>query len=234
MKNKKPFSLKCNFLIIFVFLFLSKSYAGVSLGATRIIFPSSEKQITLPVNTNLDDDHFLIQSWIENSLSQKDNSFLITPPLFMMVGKKENNLRIFNKEMAKLPSDRESLFWINVKAIPSSDKKDMDKNILQFSVTSKIKMFYRPDNLSYPLSDAPKSLSFKFSSEGLAIKNPTPIFLTLIDLHLNNEKLDNIMIPPFEMVTLQPKEPHSNGSKVKYSTINDYGAKTEEITKNVN
>lgn len=234
MRNKILFLFKLNCLFFMFFLIIPSSYAGVSLGATRIIFPSSEKQITLPVNTNLESDHFLIQSWIENSTGEKDNNFFISPPLFMMEGKKENNLRIFDKSLTKLPSDRESLFWINVKAIPSSDKKDMDKNILQFSVTSKIKMFYRPENLNYPLSEAPNNLAFKFSPEGLIVKNPTPLFLTLIEISLNNEKLDNVMVPPFEEVILSPKQSHAGNGKISFSTINDYGAKTDEITKTVN
>ncbi len=47
----------------------------------------------------------------------KRSQFVITPPLFSMQGKK-NTLRIINATNHQLPGDRESLFWVNVKAIP--------------------------------------------------------------------------------------------------------------------
>jgi len=40
-----------------------------------------------------------------------------------MQGKKENTLRIINATNHQLPGDRESLFWVNVKAIPANGKK---------------------------------------------------------------------------------------------------------------
>lgn len=57
-----------------------------------------------------------------NISDQKDTQFVITPPLFSMQGKKENTLRIINATNHQLPGDRESLFWVNVKAIPAMEK----------------------------------------------------------------------------------------------------------------
>lgn len=47
-----------------------------------------------------------------------------------------------------LPADRESLFWMNVKAIPSLDEKLANENTLQIAIQSRIKLFYRPSGLS--------------------------------------------------------------------------------------
>lgn len=96
---------------------------GVSLGTTRVIFPIDKEQVILPISTSLDEDAYLIQSWVENKDGGKSEQFMITPPLFMMQGKKENNLLILDKKNTQLPTDRESLFWVNVKSIPASDKK---------------------------------------------------------------------------------------------------------------
>jgi hypothetical protein len=45
-----------------------------------------------------------------------------------MQGKKENTLRIIDATNNQLPQDRESLFWMNVKAIPSMDKSKLSDN----------------------------------------------------------------------------------------------------------
>ncbi len=49
--------------------------------------------------------------------------FLITPPLFRLDAKQENVLRII-RTGGNLPADRESLFWLNIKSIPSSARNE--------------------------------------------------------------------------------------------------------------
>lgn len=66
-----------------------RAEAGVALGATRVIYPAEQKQVTLGVSNNNDKDTFLIQSWVENDDGQKEGRFVITPPLFLMQGKKK-------------------------------------------------------------------------------------------------------------------------------------------------
>ncbi|EAU0091033.1 molecular chaperone FimC, partial [Salmonella enterica] len=117
------------------------SHAGVALGATRVIYPEGQKQVQLGVTNNDDKSTYLIQSWIENANGIKDGVFFITPPLYSMKGKKENTLRIIDATNNKLPSDRESLFWINVKAIPSMDKSKLNENTLQLAIISRIKLY---------------------------------------------------------------------------------------------
>jgi fimbrial chaperone protein len=50
----------------------------------------------------------------------------------------------------QLPQDRESLFWMNVKAIPSMDKSKLSDNTLQLAIISRIKLYYRPAKLALP------------------------------------------------------------------------------------
>lgn len=78
----------------------------------------------LGVTNNDDSNTYLIQSWIENSENEKDGRFVITPPL-SLCKEKENILRIIDATNNQLPQDRESLFWVNVKAIPSMDKSNL-------------------------------------------------------------------------------------------------------------
>ncbi|HGN1706465.1 TPA: molecular chaperone [Providencia rettgeri] len=209
------------------------AHAGVSLGTTRVIFPMDEGQVILPVSTSLDVDAYLIQSWVENKDGTKSEQFMITPPLFMMQGKKDNNILILNKKNVKLPNDRESLFWVNVKSIPASDKKDADKNILQFSITNRIKMFYRPDGLLKYLEEAPNKLTFSLKNKTLIIKNPSPVFVTIVQMKLNNDELDNIMLEPFGQAEIPIKYNLKTSNDISYETINDYGAMTPRVTKKI-
>lgn len=198
--------------------------AGVALGATRVIYPAEQKQVTLGVSNNNDKDTFLIQSWVENDDGQKEGRFVITPPLFLMQGKKENTLRIIDATNNALPKDRESLFWVNVKAIPSLDKAKQKENTLQLAITSRIKLLYRPQNLSMAPDQAPGKLTFKRDANALVLNNPTPYFLTVTELNAGTRSLANVMVPPMGAATV--KLPGDAGSAITYRTINDYGALT--------
>ncbi|MDQ7099073.1 MULTISPECIES: fimbria/pilus periplasmic chaperone [unclassified Serratia (in: enterobacteria)] len=201
-----------------------RSEAGVALGATRVIYPGSQKQVTLGVSNNNDKDTYLIQSWVESDNGTKEGRFVITPPLFVIQGKKENTLRIIDATNNNLPNDRESLFWVNVKAIPSLDKDKQKGNTLQLAITSRIKLLYRPRNLSIAPDQAPGKLTFKRRENLLTLNNPTPYFLTVTELNAGARILANVMVPPMGTATV--KLPNDAGSAITYRTINDYGALT--------
>lgn len=198
--------------------------AAVGLGATRVIYPSDQKQVTLGVSNNDEKGTFLIQSWVENTDGKRDGRFVITPPLFLMQGKKENTLRIIDATNQSLPKDRESLFWLNVKAVPSLDKSHQQDNTLQLAITSRIKLFYRPTGLNIAPDKAPEQLRFKRSGNVLTVINPTPYFVTLSALNAGTRILPNTMAPPMGSATVTM--PADAGAAITYRTINDYGALT--------
>lgn len=226
------------FCLFSVFLFFSSfgvsvsAWAGVALGATRVIYPAGQKQVQLAVTNNDDKSTYLIQSWVEDIDGKKSSSFIITPPLFTMQGKKENTLRIIDATGDQLPKDRESLFWLNVKAIPAMDKSKLTENTLQLAIISRIKLYYRPGNLEIPPDAAPEKLIFKRNRGVLVITNPTPYYLTITELNYGNHALDNALVPPRGEASV--KLPDGSGNNITYRTINDYGALTPTVTRALN
>ncbi|WP_443112748.1 fimbria/pilus periplasmic chaperone [Erwinia sp. SLM-02] len=206
---------------------IPQAEAGVALGATRVIYPAGQKQVQLAVTNNDDSSTYLIQSWVENSDGVKDGRFVITPPLFAMQGKKENTLRIIDATNNQLPQDRESLFWMNVKAIPSMEKSKLSENTLQLAIISRIKLYYRPANLPMPPEQAAEKLRFRRSAGSLTLINPTPYFQTVTEINAGTRILENALVPPMGEVTI--KLPADAGSDISWRTINDYGALTPRI-----
>lgn len=200
---------------------------GVSLGATRVIYPQGNTQVSLAVNNTDPKAVFLIQSWIENAQVNKSSDFVITPPLFVMKPKKENTLRIMYVGPNNLPTDRESLYWVNVKAIPSGSKDTANKNTLQIAVLSRIKLFVRPKNLPMASIDAPAKLRFHTSGSTLTIKNPTPYYLTLVQMHAGLATLPTTMVAPMSQVDV--KLPANAQGEISYQTVNDYGANSPTL-----
>ncbi|EPH3386186.1 fimbria/pilus periplasmic chaperone [Klebsiella oxytoca] len=201
--------------------------ASVALGATRVIYPAGQKQVQLAVTNNDEKSTYLIQSWVENVDGAKDGRFVITPPLFAMQGKKENTLRILDATNNLLPQDRETLFWMNVKAIPSIDKSKLNDNTLQLAIISRIKLYYRPAKLALPPEQAAEKLKFRRSAGSLTLINPTPYYLTVTELNAGTRVLKNALVPPMGEASVSL--PSDAGSEITYRTINDYGALTPRI-----
>ncbi|MER1720820.1 molecular chaperone, partial [Proteus terrae] len=102
--------------LISILFFINQSSAGVIIGGTRVIYTEGNKNVSINVE-NPDKIPYLIQSWIDDVNENKQSKFTITPPLFRLNPDKANTLRIFLTE-GDLPSDKESLFWLNIKTIP--------------------------------------------------------------------------------------------------------------------
>lgn len=198
---------------------------GVSLGATRVIYPAGSKQVSLSVN-NSSAGTFLIQSWVEGSDGQK-NAFAVTPPLFVMAPKKENTLRLVYGGDAgdALPADRETVFYLNVKAIPRTEKRrDTAGGELQIAIQSRIKVFYRPAGLAMSSDVAHRQVRCTVAGGALTLRNASPYYVSTINLTVGGAKLPNTMVPPKGQVTV-PLSGAGTGS-VAFQTVNDYGVYT--------
>lgn len=206
----------------------AQASGGISLGATRVIYPADAKQTSLSTTNSSAKERFLVNSWIENDSGQKEKSFVVTPPLFVSESMGENTLRIMYVGHP-LPADRESIFWMNVKAIPAVDKKSIEgKNVLQLAILTRIKLFVRPANLSMPSADALKQIRFSRVGKQLKIMNPSPYYVSLVNLKVANEKLPNTMVAPKSSV--QVAVPGGVQGSVSFQTVNDYGAVTQPET----
>ncbi|WP_115628332.1 fimbrial biogenesis chaperone [Buttiauxella agrestis] len=202
------------------------AYAGgIALGATRVIYHTNEKNTVLPILNTSETTRFLIQSWVSDGSNNKVDNFIITPPLFALGPKKENRLRIiYNGPM--LPQDRESVFYINSKAIPSVPKESLKGNTLQIATQSVIKLFMRPQGLESNPADAPKSLTCHVANGQVMVKNPSPYYVTLVQFRVGNQKLKNNMVAPKSTLTATIPG-HASGS-VYFQSINDFGANSAE------
>ncbi|SUH10988.1 fimbrial assembly chaperone [Salmonella enterica subsp. enterica] len=122
--------------------------AGINIGTTRVIFHGDAKDASISIS-NSDNVPYLIQSWaqsISETGASGDAPFMVTPPLFRLNGGQKNVLRII-RTGGNLPEDRESLYWLDIKSIPSSNP-DNKHNTLMLAVKAEFKLIYRPKALT--------------------------------------------------------------------------------------
>jgi len=223
-------------------LALTSANANVIIAGTRVVFSANEGEVTLRL-TNDNTTPALIEAWIDagdphSTPDKVTTPFLITPPLFRMEPHKDQSLRIiFSAGKQPLPTDRESLFWLNVLEIPPkpTGQEFVGKNYLQLAIRSRLKLFYRPANLPGDANKTGSELTFKATAAdkgyALVVHNPTPYFVTISQLTLSSGgqsiKVDGDMVAPMgDMTIAVPGLTHapSAGSEVQFDIINDYGA----------
>lgn len=204
--------------------FSAESSGGITLNATRIVYPQGTKQLTVPVRNTSGQNVFLVQTWVDDVGGNKSKDFIVTPPLFTSNPESENTLRLMYSG-GELPKDRESLYYFSAKGIPSVDRKAIEgTNSLILATITRIKLFVRPAGLRITPTKAPEEIRFRKDGNRLQVINPTPYYLTLVNIKAGREKLEDTMVSPFGNTSLAL--PSGAGSDISFSTINDYGAVT--------
>jgi P pilus assembly chaperone PapD len=210
------------------------TFAGVTITGTRIIFPSNQNTVTVQLN-NPDDRPALIQAWLDNGdphqIPEADKiPFILTPPLAQIASNKGQMLRLIAKDTSALPQDRESLYWFNILDMPASEQVETaEKNKLQVSIRSRIKLFYRPVNLKISQEKAFSSVTFKYNetNKSMTVNNSSPYYVNFYNVSLNPEKenfvyADPLMVAPYSTESFKPAI-QFKPQKISYLLINDYG-----------
>lgn len=226
MKNIK----RCGFAALVFSVLCGYAQAGITLDRTRVIITEKDTSSSANLTNTSPDVPFLAQSWVEDANGQKITSPLVVlPPLQRINGGQKGIARVTKTAgISALPSDRESLFYLNVREIPPKSDKP---NVLQLAMQTRIKMFYRPAAV------IPKSRSeiwqdqvvFEKKGTSMTAQNPTPYYVTILALTKGSgQKITNfpgIMVPPKS--SLDFKVSDSSVSEFKMMYINDYGGHPE-------
>lgn len=211
--------------------FMTLADGGISIKGTRVIYPQNSKQENVYVGNSSSTDSFLVQSWVENKDGSKVKDFIVTPPLYLSGPKNENVLRLI-KIRENLPTDRETLYFLIVKAIPSVDNKNKSGGgVLRVAAATKIKLISRPNKLNGLASGAPSQLTFRRLEGFLEINNPTPYFITITDMLSGKKSLGSTMIEPRSQKKIKLKVAISNS--IEFQAIDDSGAVTKVINKSL-
>ena len=207
--------------IVVISLLSASVQAGVIVGGTRVIYNGEKKETSISVK-NPDKSSFLIQSWSDAGESSTDKSpFMVTPPLFRLGGGQENTLRII-RTGGNLAEDRESLYWLNIKSIPATEKKD-NVNTLQIAVKTRIKLIYRPQSLTQQPEDLTGKLSWQRSGNKLTVSNPTAYYMNFSTLKVGASTVkDATYVAPMSSASFSI--PNGASGDVSWTLINDFGS----------
>lgn len=220
-----------NIYLILSFLFLFSGFshaAGVSVGATRLVYPSDKNQVTVKIYNTDKTGNYLIQSWISNERGDKLNDYVVTPPLFVLKANEDSVLRIvYTGDKSKLPANKEAIAYFNAKVIPSlTEEQQKIPNALLIATVTKIKVFMRPASLMEGSYEAYKKITCSYEGNRIKVNNPTPYYMNLASLRVNGQELTAAeTIPPTDAKYI---ETSIKSNSLVFNVINDSGVQIKD------
>ncbi|EFC1638515.1 molecular chaperone [Escherichia coli] len=200
--------------------------AAVALDRTRVIFEGGNKSMSLNIRNDNTKLPYLAQSWVEDEQGNKIQSPLMAlPPLQRMEpgSKSLVKIQLAPGAEAKLPQDRESLFYFNLREIPPKSNK---ANVLQLALQTRVKMFYRPKALAknQAMNETPwqEQLTLTRQGDRFKVNNPTPYYVTLVADGKTDMK--PLMVAPKSSADLGVRAA-ALGSQPHLAYINDWGGR---------
>ncbi|HCL5252304.1 TPA: fimbria/pilus periplasmic chaperone [Salmonella enterica] len=207
---------------ILCILFSSLAQAGITIGATRVIYHGNAKDESVSI-INSDNKPFLIQSWAQSINTDGtigDAPFIVTPPLFRLNAGQKNVLRVI-RTGGNLPEDRESLYWLDIKSIPPSDAANHSSQ-LKLAVKAEFKLIYRPASLKQTPEQVADQLKWREQNNNLIVDNPTPYYMNFAIIEVDNSRVKTpLYVAPFG--STQYPLSKGNHRAVSWSLITDFG-----------
>lgn len=239
MKTTRTSALYCTRKLALATLLLTavvaseSASAAIALDRTRVVLDGGKKSVSLNITNENKELPYLAQSWIEDNEGKKINAPLLAiPPVQRVEPGAKGQIKVqVSSDMGKLPQDRESAFYFNIREIPPKSDKP---NTLQIALQTRIKLFYRPANIEMDQNSNPwQDITLTREGDRYVVNNPTPYFVTLSSIapavgSAATKGFEPVMIAPKDKATLKGSASAVGNSPV-LTYINDYGGRPKLI-----
>lgn len=218
-------------LVMMVWSHATVAEAALTVDRSRLIFNEGDKSISVNVTNRNERDPYLAQGWMEDEREKKiTGPLMVLPPVQRVEAGGKTLVRLQAlPEISTLPTDRESVFYFNLREIPPKSDKP---NVLTLAMQTRLKVFYRPKTLKVdPMADVvPGIETLTLNREGnrYVVNNPTPYHFTFVEVRssLNGKGIAEFepdMVAPKSTLTLKV-DAGKVGNTPVLMLVNDYGS----------
>lgn len=213
------------------------AHSALTLNADRIVYNEKDGDASVTVHSD-EDRAYLIQSWLDSgdSTAKQNLPFVVTPPLFRLAPKSDNLIRVMYLGHG-LPTDKETLLWLDVKGVPGlKDEEAKVQNRMVLAINNRVKFFFRPTGLKGEPGEAIKNAHWARSGNTVTVENNSPYHLVLSKIDIDKELIkvsvtdNNTVIPPFGKKSYTLHHTPRSDASVQWEAINDFGGTTKTYT----
>lgn len=220
--------------VVTVLLSMPSAHAALGLDRTRVVLDGGDKSTSLSVTNGNRTQPYLAQAWVEDAQGNKITDPLIAlPPVQRIEPGAKSQVKIqVTSGVSRLPQDKESLYYFNLREIPPKSDKP---NTLQIALQTRIKLFYRPTALKFDSSATPwqEKLTLTRQGDSYRINNPTSYYVTIVNA---SSRVGGDDVKGFMPVMVAPRDSGlikgsaaELGSTPVLTYINDYGGRPSLI-----
>jgi P pilus assembly chaperone PapD len=207
---------------------------SVSLTSSRVIYTHGVKSGATIGVENRQNFPVLVKAMTYQEDRKSAAKFILTPPLFRLDAQRSNLLRIvaLNNNYS---STQETLNWLCVTAMPPDTDLDSNttkvKSSVQVSVSSCIKLIYRPESLKGKrLADVTEQIEWRIKGENINVYNSSPFYVNLSSASISGSPIKGMnYIPPFSSITFNKIFNAVPGSVIEWRFIDDNGSSSKLI-----
>ena len=198
--------------------------ASVVMTGTRVIYPAQAQEKVVQL-TSQDSYPNLVQMWVDSgnpeaTAQTAEAPFIVSPQVFRMNPNAGQVVRVVFTG-SNLPKDRESLYYLSF----------LQANKLLLSVSSRMKLFYRPQGLAGDPENLSKSLDFKVQGHSIITTNNSGYFAIVRNAQVVSQgkkqplKTAEIVAPLSQAQWTLPAGTNARaGDSLQLTLVNDFGA----------
>ncbi|WP_186367032.1 fimbrial biogenesis chaperone [Yersinia aldovae] len=234
MLNIQSYSSRYLLITLLIFMGISSAKASVVMNGSRIIYSAGEKEHSVQL-TNKDNFPNAVQVWLDSGDAQSTPEtgkapFIVTPPFFRIEANAGQTLRL-KYTGSGLPTDRESVFYLNFLQVPPVNKAEKNNKMLVL-MRNRIKIFYRPESITGRIDQVSDALTFSVRQQGKDVvvtgNNPTGFYATIASGEVvgagKKLKIKSEMIPPMSQAKwVIPNSSAPSKAVVNFLIVNDFG-----------
>ncbi|AJJ62150.1 fimbrial biogenesis chaperone [Yersinia aldovae] len=234
MLNIQSYSSRYLLITLLIFMGISSAKASVVMNGSRIIYSAGEKEHSVQL-TNKDNFPNAVQVWLDSGDAQSTPEtgkapFIVTPPFFRIEANAGQTLRL-KYTGSGLPTDRESVFYLNFLQVPPVNKAEKNNKMLVL-MRNRIKIFYRPESITGRIDQVSNALTFSVRQQGKDVvitgNNPTGFYATIASGEVvgagKKLKMKSEMIPPMSQAKwVIPNSSAPFKAVVNFLIVNDFG-----------
>lgn len=223
----------CTFIPLIAF----QASGAIALDRTRIVVNGTDKSMSVTIRNDNKSLPYLAQAWLEDEKGNKINEPLVVlPPVQRVEPGTISQVKIQGTSaIVKLPTDRESIYYFNLREIPPRTNKP---NTMQIALQTRVKLFWRPKDIVATESDYAnpwqKKLELKDHGDTYEVINPTPYYVTIVDAAPSRtgasiKNFTPIMISPKNTTLLPAGSKTAMGVKPVLTYVNDFGGRPKLV-----
>ncbi|MQU21359.1 fimbria/pilus periplasmic chaperone [Pseudomonas helleri] len=207
--------------------------ASVVMTGTRVIYPAQAQEKVVQL-TSQDSYPNLVQMWVDSgnpeaTAQTAEAPFIVSPQVFRMNPNAGQVVRVVFTG-SNLPKDRESLYYLSFLQVPAMKASELQANKLLLSVSSRMKLFYRPQGLAGDPENLSKSLDFKVQGQSITTNN-SGYFAIVRNAQVVSQgkkqplKTAEIVAPLSQAQWTLPAGTNARaGDSLQLTLVNDFGA----------